>query len=161
MILDALDRRIVAATQGGLPLIPRPYCEVASWLGVEEETVIERMAAMQEAGVIRRIALAPNHYALGMVANGMSVWDVDDSVAETLGAAVGALEFVSHCYLRPRALPEWPYNLYAMIHGHTRSLVEAERAQIATLLGEACRANDILYSTRILKKTGIRLRDTD
>lgn len=161
MILDALDRRIVAATQGGLPLTPRPYSEVASWLGVDEATVIDRMAAMRDAGVIRRIALAPNHYALGMVANGMSVWDLDDSVAETLGAAVGALEFVSHCYLRPRALPEWPYNLYAMIHGHTRAEVEAERARIAALLGEACRASDILYSTRILKKTGMRLRDTD
>lgn len=161
MILDALDRRIVAATQGGLPLTPRPYSEVASWLGVDEGTVIDRMAAMRDAGVIRRIALAPNHYALGMVANGMSVWDLDDSVAETLGAAVGALEFVSHCYLRPRALPEWPYNLYAMIHGHTRAEVEAERARIAALLGEACRASDILYSTRILKKTGMRLRDTD
>ena len=161
MKLDALDRRIIAATQGGLPLVPEPYGEVAGWLGTDAATVIDRMAAMQAAGVIRRIALAPNHYALGMVANGMSVWDIEDARAETLGAAVGALDFVSHCYLRPRALPDWPYNLYAMIHGHTRAEVEADRARIAALLGEACRASDILYSTRILKKTGLRLRDSD
>lgn len=161
MTLDATDRRIVAATQGGLPLVPAPYGEVATWLGMTEAEVLTRMAAMQASGVIRRIALAPNHYALGMLANGMSVWDVEDAQALTLGAQVGALACVSHCYLRPRALPEWPYNLFAMIHGSTRDEVEVLRAQIAALLGVACRRADILYSTRILKKTGLRLKPTE
>lgn len=161
MTIDATDRRIIAATQSGLPLTPAPYAEVAGWLGLDEAEVIARLAAMQASGVIRRIALAPNHYALGMVANGMSVWDVDDAQAMDLGAQVGALSFVSHCYLRPRARPAWPYNLFAMIHGSSRAEVETLRAQIAALLGEACRANDILYSTRILKKTGMRLTDRE
>lgn len=161
MSIDATDRRIIAATQSGLPLAPAPYAEVAGWLGLDEAEVIARLAAMQASGVIRRIALAPNHYALGMVANGMSVWDVDDAQAMDLGAQVGALSFVSHCYLRPRARPAWPYNLFAMIHGASRAGVETLRAQIAALLGEACRANDILYSTRILKKTGLRLTDRE
>lgn len=161
MSIDATDRRIIAATQSGLPLAPAPYAEVAGWLGLDEAEVIARMAAMQASGVIRRIALAPNHYALGMVANGMSVWDVDDARAMDLGAQVGALSFVSHCYLRPRARPAWPYNLFAMIHGSSRAEVETLRAQIAALLGDACRANDILYSTRILKKTGLRLTDRE
>ena len=161
MSIDATDRRIIAATQSGLPLAPAPYAEVAGWLGLDEAEVIARMAAMQASGVIRRIALAPNHYALGMVANGMSVWDVDDARAMDLGAQVGALSFVSHCYLRPRARPAWPYNLFAMIHGSSRVEVETLRAQIAALLGDACRANDILYSTRILKKTGLRLTDRE
>jgi DNA-binding Lrp family transcriptional regulator len=112
---------------------------------------------LQDIGIIRRIAVAPNHYALGMVANGMSVWDVDDSDAERLGARVGALEFVGHCYLRPRSLPDWPFNLFAMIHGQTRDEVEVKRARIAALLGASCRGSDVLYSTRILKKTGMRL----
>lgn len=161
MTIDATDRRIIAATQSGLPLAPAPYAEVAGWLGLDEAEVIARLAAMQASGVIRRIALAPNHYALGMVANGMSVWDVDDAQALDLGAQVGALSFVSHCYLRPRARPAWPYNLFAMIHGSSRAEVETLRAQIAALLGDACRANDILYSTRILKKTGMRLTDRE
>lgn len=161
MKLDATDRRIVAATQGGLPLTPAPYAEVAGWLGMTEAEVMTRISAMQAAGVIRRIALAPNHYALGMVANGMSVWDVDDAQAMALGAQVGGLPFVSHCYLRPRALPDWPYNLFAMIHGTSRDEVEALRVQIASMLGKACRANDILYSTRILKKTGLRLKSKE
>ncbi|WP_413867788.1 Lrp/AsnC family transcriptional regulator [Albidovulum sp.] len=159
MTIDADDRRIINATQGGLPLAPAPYAEVARWLGIGEAEVIARLAAMQESGVIRRIALAPNHYALGITANGMSVWDVADDMAETLGAKVGALDFVSHCYLRPRALPDWPYNLFAMIHGRDRGEVETKRQEIAALLGPACRAADILYSTRILKKTGLRLTD--
>jgi len=119
--------------------------------------VIDRLAALQARGVIRRIGIAPNHYALGMTANGMTVWDVEDPSASRLGARVGDLDFVSHCYLRPRALPVWPYNLFAMVHGSDRAEVEEKRAQIAVLLGTACRASDILYSTRILKKTGLRL----
>jgi len=159
MRIDATDRAIIAATQAGLPLVPEPYAAVAARTGLTEAEVIARLARMQAQGIVRRVALAPNHYALGMTANGMSVWDVDDAVAEDLGARVGALPFVSHCYLRPRALPDWPYNLFAMLHGAARAEVEANAAEIAALLGTSVRARDILYSTRILKKTGLRLTE--
>ena len=159
MTLDATDRRILKATASGLPLTPHPFEEVGRWLFLPENEVIARMQAMQDDGVIRRVAVAPNHYALGMTANGMSVWDVADDRASALGAQVGALPFVTHCYLRPRARPIWPFNLFAMLHGSTRAEVEAQRSQVAAILGDACAAHDILYSTRILKKTGLRLRD--
>lgn len=157
MRLDATDRAIVAATQAGLPLVPAPFAEIGARIGLDEAEVIARMAAMQARGAIRRIAAAPNHYALGLAANGMTVWDVDDAEIARLGPLVGALAFVSHCYRRPRALPDWPYTLFAMVHGRDRAEVEARRAEIAALLGAACRASDILYSTRILKKAGLRL----
>lgn len=157
MSIDAADRRIIEATQAGLPLVPRPYAEIAERTGLREAEVIARMAEMKARGVIRRVALAPNHYKLGLVANGMTVWDVADGRAEALGRRVGALDFVSHAYLRPRA-EGWPYNLFAMVHGHDRAEVEARRGRIRALLGEACHAADILYSTRILKKTGLRLK---
>ena len=157
--LDAIDRSIVKATQAGLPLTPAPYAEVAEVIGLTESEVIARIAAMQERGIIRRIAIAPHHYALGMTANGMSVWDVDDARISELGAKVGAMPYVTHCYQRPRALPQWPYNLFAMLHGSGRDEVEAKRLEVQALLGDACRASDILYSTRILKKTGLRLAD--
>lgn len=157
MKIDATDRRIISATAGGLPLVPQPFAEVAGWLGLGEAEVLERFAALAARGIVRRIAVAPNHYALGILANGMSVWDVDDSLVDALGAKVGALPFVSHCYRRPRALPDWPYNLFAMLHGTNRDEVEAKRAEVAALLGPAARGHDILYSTRILKKTGMRL----
>lgn len=157
MSIDDIDRRVIAATQAGLPLCPRPYAQIARQIGIDEAELRARMSAMLDRGVIRRVALAPNHYALGMVANGMSVWDVEDAQAEALGDLVGALAFVSHCYLRPRA-EGWPYNMFAMVHGSSRDEVEEKRSQIAALLGPACRTSDILYSTRILKKTGLRLR---
>lgn len=157
MTIDAIERRIIEATQAGLPLSPAPYAEVAAQLGLEEVEVIDLMRDLQARGVIRRIGIAPNHYALGMVANGMSVWDVENGAASELGARVGSLDFVSHCYLRPRALPQWPYNLFAMVHGRSREEVEEKRQEIAALLGAACRQSDILYSTRILKKTGLRI----
>ncbi len=157
MRIDATDRRLIEATQSGLPLVPAPYAEIATGLGLDESEVMTRLQAMQDSGVIRRIAVAPNHYALGMTANGMTVWDVDDPAALGLGAQIGTLDFVSHCYLRPRALPDWPYNLFAMVHGKTRDEVAAKRAEIRAILGDALRSDDILYSTRILKKTGLRL----
>ena len=158
MTIDATDRALIEATQGGLPLVPRPYRAIAETIGVSEDEALARMQALARRGVVRRIAAAPNHYALGLTANGMTVWDVADEAVSTLGSQVGALPFVSHSYRRPRALPLWPYNLFAMVHGTTRGEVEEKRAEIAELLGPAARASDILYSTRILKKTGLRLR---
>ena len=157
MVIDDLDRCIVRATQGGLPLRISPYAELADECACDVETVIQRMRRMLERGVIRRIGVIPNHYRLGLKGNGMSVWDVvDDRIAE-LGARVGRLEFVSHCYERPRHLPDWPYNLFAMIHGHDRDEVNAKREQVAELLGADCQRHEVLFSTRILKKTGLRL----
>ncbi|MDH3538229.1 MAG: AsnC family transcriptional regulator [Gammaproteobacteria bacterium] len=157
MIIDELDRGIVQATQQGLPLVAAPYNEVAGVCGCDGDTVMRRMQRMLERGVIRRIGAIPNHYRLGLRANGMSVWDVEDDRLQELGARVGRLDCVSHCYERPRHPPRWPYNLFAMVHGHDRDEVEKRLAHIAELLGSSCRAQDVLYSTCILKKTGLRL----
>ena len=151
-----LDRALVRLLQAGLPRVPRPYHAVADALGVPPETVMTRIEAMLASGAIRRIGAVPNHYRLGWVANGMSVWDVDDAEVDRLGARVGTLPSVSHCYRRPRRLPRWRYNLFAMVHGRDRGEVEAKVAEIAALLGPAARAHDVLYSTRVLKKTGLR-----
>jgi siroheme decarboxylase len=155
--LDATDRRIVQATQAGLPLASRPYHAIAEQLGLEPAEVMRRIEAMQARGAIRRIAAVPNHYALGYRANGMSVWDVPDKRISELGRRIGELDFVSHCYHRPRHPPDWPYCLFAMVHARDRAGVEAQVARIAELLGPDDRGHAILYSTRILKKTGLRL----
>lgn len=154
---DEIDRAIVEATQAGLPIVPAPYAAVAQAVGVSEADVIVRLERMQASGIVRRIGLAANHYKLGLVANGMTVWDVDDARVDALGAQVGVLAFVTHCYRRPRRLPIWRYNLFAMVHGRTREEVIEKRATIAALLGGACGASDILFSSEILKKTGLRL----
>lgn len=158
-MLNEFDRALVAATQGGLPLVARPYEAVGAMLGVGGEVVRERLAAMLESGLVRRIGAVPNHYRLGYTANGMSVWDVADERVDELGERLAAVPGISHCYRRPRALPRWPYNLFVMLHGRSRAEVEAQAHAVEALLGDACRGHEILYSTEILKKTGLRLKD--
>ncbi len=155
--IDADDRRIIQATQAGLPLTSRPYHQIAEQLGLPAKEVMARLQRMQDDGIIRRIGAVPNHYALGYRANGMTVWDVSDEHIDELGQRVGQLDFVSHCYRRPRKPPKWTYNLFAMVHGKTHSQVEKQIEQIADLLGEYNRGHKTLYSRRILKKTGLRI----
>jgi len=157
-VLTEFERRLIQATQAGLPLVPRPYAQLALELGCSTAELQQSLADMLARGLIRRIGAVPQHRALGWKANGMTVWDVDDAQLPELGARIGALPFVSHCYERPRA-PGWPYNLFAMLHGRERAEVEAQRTELRTLLGPACRSDDILYSSATLKKTGLRLSE--
>jgi DNA-binding Lrp family transcriptional regulator len=155
--LDTFDHAIVRVTQTGLPLVPRPYHEVARQVGGTPAQVMQRLQRMLDLGVIRRVGAVPNHYAIGYVANGMSVWDVEDSQVDEFGRAIAQSGLVSHCYLRSRHPPQWPYNLFAMVHGRDRNEVEAKLRTIAGMLGRAARSHEVLYSSRILKKTGLRL----
>ena len=156
-MLDETDRRLILATQEGLPLEPKPYAALARELGISAEEAMQRLQRMLNSGIIRRIAAVPNHYQLGYTANAMSVWNVPDEYIEKLGKRIGALEFVSHCYRRPRHLPAWPYNLFAMVHATSRDEALDKVSEIARFLGENNRGHDILFSRRILKKTGMRL----
>ncbi len=158
--LDKVDRRIIEATQAGLPVTSRPYHSIAEQLALEPELVMQRMSKLLEQGIIRRIGVVPNHYRLGYRANGMTVWDVPDEKIKELGNKIGALGFVSHCYHRPRHMPYWPYNLFAMVHGHYKNTTDKYVYEIADILGDANRQHTVLYSTRILKKTGMRIGNT-
>jgi len=157
VLVDETDRALVRAMQAGLPLVPRPYDVLAEAIGLTPAEVIRRLRRLLGVGVIRRIGAVPNHYRLGYRANGMSVWDVDDGAVDRIGRQVGGLDFVTHCYRRPRRPPAWPYNLFAMVHGRERGEVARKVTQIARLIGPASRGHEVIYSTRILKKTGLRL----
>ena len=159
--IDRTDRRLIAACQDGLPLSSEPYQVLAERLGLDHDEVLKRFNRLLSTRVVRRIGVVPNHYALGYRVNGMSVWDVEDDLVAPLGRRVGGLSFVSHCYRRPRRPPHWPFNLFAMVHGRSREEVDGKVAEIAALLGPAARAHDVLFSTRILKKTGLRLGRRD
>lgn len=156
-ILTEIDRTLIVATQEGLPVSERPYQVVAEEVGISEDEVICRLEKMLEHGVIRRIAVIPNHYRIGFKANGMTVWNVKDEEISRLGRLIGELPYVSHCYQRPRHEPYWSYNLFAMVHGTERSQVEERAEKLKAILGDACLGNEILYSSKILKKTGMRL----
>jgi len=156
-LIDVLDRRLIELTQAGLPLLSRPYHALARALDIEPDEVMQRFRRMQDLGIIRRIGAVPNHYALGYRANAMSVWDVRDGHIEAIGRRVGSLEFVSHCYQRPRIPGIWPYNLFVMVHGHDRDEVLEQVRVLRGIIADDCRGHELLYSTRILKKTGLRL----
>lgn len=151
-----LAQRLIQLTEAGLPLVADPWAWLGAQLGLSRGAVLALLRRLHAAGAIRRIAAVPNHYRLGYVHNGMTVWDVDDEKIDRLGLQVGALPFVSHCYRRPRRRA-WRYNLFAMVHGRSAAEIEQYREHIRLLLGRAAVADDMLVSTRILKKTGLRL----
>ncbi len=159
--IDDVDRQLIVATQKGLPLDPRPYKLIAEQIGIPEKEVRQRLERMLDSGVIRRIGAVPNHYRLGYRANGMTVWNVPDEKIHELGQKVGALEFVSHCYQRPRHLPDWPYNLFAMVHAKEHDEAMELVGKIAELLGDDNLGSEVLFSTRILKKSGMRLANKE
>ena len=158
MTLDAVDLELMRLTQAGLPLVAQPYAWLGEQLSINSTQVMQRLQAMQDSGVIRRIAAVPNHYKLGYCFNGMSVWNIADAHIDSCGEQIGQLPFVSHCYQRPRHLPNWPYNLFAMLHAKSAAQVEAQVATIAKQLGSLNLGHEVLYSSAILKKTGFRSR---
>lgn len=153
---DLLARQLVELTQAGLPLVEDPWAWLAEKLGIDVDATLALLQRLQADGAIRRIAAVPNHYRLGYRHNGMTVWEVDEAHLGRLGPLVGSQAFVSHCYRRPRR-EGWNYNLFAMVHGRSAEEIDAYRNEIRQLLGSACRADDMLVSSRILKKTGLRV----
>src|SRR3989304_6104928 len=128
------ERRLLLIVQEGIPLAAEPYGEIGAHLGTNEARVLEMLRSLLERGVIKRLAAVPNHYALGVTANGMAVWDVPDALVSKVGQRLGQRPEVTHCYRRPRR-PGWPYNLFAMVHGMSQEEVLAKIAQIARALG--------------------------
>ncbi len=157
------ERDLVIEIQGGLPITLTPYADVAETLGVETEWVVRTIKRFNEEGKIRRVGVIPNHYALGYTENGMTVWNVPDELLETVGPEVAALEFVTHCYERPRHESVWPYNFFAMTHGRTEAESDRRIRRIKAIMDEHWDVGDddwdSLFSTEILKKTGIRLEE--
>ena len=154
--LTPFERQLIAATQGGLPLVPQPYEAVGALLGVSAREVQGTLASLLDRGIIRRIGAVPNHYRLGYVANGMTVWDVDDERVDELGERIARLAGVTHCYRRSRALPDWPYNLYCMVHGRERARVDAEIRRLAGRHGLGGFAHAVLFSTRCFAQRAAR-----
>ncbi|RRJ27767.1 siroheme decarboxylase subunit beta [Halocatena pleomorpha] len=157
------ERALLREIQDGLPLTQTPYADVGSAIDQPLEWVLETIAGFNEQGQIRRIGVIPNHYALGYTENGMTVWNVPDDLIETVGPAIASLEYVTHCYERPRHEDVWPYNFFAMTHGRTEAesdrRIRAVRDRMAEFWAVDADQWDTLFSTTVLKKTGIRLDD--
>ncbi|GAB7008945.1 Lrp/AsnC family transcriptional regulator [Halorubrum trueperi] len=157
------ERDLVVEIQGGLPITETPYADVAAALDADRDWVIETIKRFDAEGKVRRVGVIPNHYALGYTENGMTVWDVPEAALDEVGPAVASLDFVTHCYERPRHAGVWEYNFFAMTHGRTEAESERRIAEVKELMDEHWDVGaddwDTLFSTRILKKTGIRIGD--
>jgi DNA-binding Lrp family transcriptional regulator len=155
--LSDAERRLLVAIQDGLPIVERPYEVVARQIGMTEDAMISLLSSLLERGIVKRLGAVPNHYALGITANGMAVWDVPDEAVDELGRRLAARPEVTHCYRRPRRLPDWRYNLYAMVHGRSRAEVQAIVDEMAHELGLTGFPGDLLFSLRQFRKRGARL----
>ncbi|MWG35035.1 siroheme decarboxylase subunit beta [Halomarina oriensis] len=161
--LTPAERDLVVEIQGGLPITGTPYADVADAIGQDTGWVLETIKRFDVEGKVRRVGVIPNHYALGYTENGMTVWNVPDELVEEVGPAVASLDFVTHCYQRPRHEPVWPYNFFAMTHGRSeaesRERIEQVRQRMSEFWVVGDDDWDSLFSTRILKKTGIRMTE--
>jgi DNA-binding Lrp family transcriptional regulator len=161
MVLNDTDRQLIAAIQGGLPMVAHPFAEIGKQVGLDEALVIERIAELQDAGLIKRMGVVVKHRALGYRANAMVVWDVPDADVERIGGLLAEETCVTLCYQRPRRLPGWPYNLFCMIHGRERDAVLRRIEQITAFHRLEHIPHQVLFSLRAYKQCGARYADSD
>ncbi len=154
--LEELERRLVMALQEGLPFFIRPFQVLAQRVGCEEVEVLERIRRWCDEGIIKRFGVVVRHHELGFKANAMLVHDIPDAEVERIGNALAQAEGVTLCYRRPRVLPDWPYNLFCMIHGQAREEVEARIATLRREVGLDSCAHEILFSLTRFKQTGAK-----
>jgi len=153
--LDAADRRLIAALDGGLPLAPRPYAAIAARAGIDEDEAIERLARLVADGTIKRFGLVVRHRELGYRATAMVAWDVPDDEAAAAGRALARVPRVTLAYRRARA-EDWPHNLYVMVHARARAEVYAAIARAEAAAGLNGRPRAVLFTRKRYKQTGAR-----
>ena len=154
--LPRMERDLLAALQEGLEIRSRPYARLASRAGLSEAMALELIEQLIAASFIKRFGVIVRHRELGYDANAMCVWDVPDPLVSDAGARLAAELAVTLCYRRARALPEWPYNLFCMIHGRSRPEVEREIEAIQSRLGLGAFPHAVLFSLRRFKQRGAR-----
>jgi DNA-binding Lrp family transcriptional regulator len=153
-VLTAAEQRLVGALQIGLDLVPRPFARLGAEAGMGEAEVIATLKRWRGEGLVKRFGVVVRHHELGYTANAMVVWDVPDAEVERIGRLLAAEPEVTLCYQRRRHRPEWPYNLFCMIHGRERAGVERAVASLRGRVGLAACPHAILFSRRRFKQRG-------
>ena len=146
--------KIIRLTQDGIPFTHSPFAHIARCLDISEEDVVNIIKEMENKGIIRRFGASIGHRAIGITANAMCIWNVPDERIEEVGAVMAGFSEVTHCYERPR-YPDWPYNLFAMVHSYTRKDCENVAEEISRAIGIT--DYKLLFSEHEFKKTGVRL----
>ena len=156
MELTILEQRVLAAIEDGLPLAARPYEAVARAVASTETEVVAVLDRLISRGVVSRFGVVVRHRELGYRANAMVVWDVPDGQVGDAGRALAELPFVTLCYRRPRRPPDWPYNLFCMIHGRDRAAVRSLVDTATATAGLEAAPRAVLFSRRRFKQRGAR-----
>lgn len=148
------DIEFLKSIQNGIPLTKTPYKDIGDKIGMTEDEVINNLERLLDEGKIRRLAASIAHRKIGITSNAMCVWNVPKERVDEVGKIMAELEEVTHCYERPR-FPEWPHNVYTMIHGYT----DKECEEIIETIKQKTGITDhiILYSEKELKKIGARI----
>lgn len=154
--IGEIERRLISALQEGLPMFIRPFQLIAGRVGTSEAEVLGRIQRWLEDGAIKRFGVVVRHHELGFRANAMLVHDIPDERVSEIGRALAEEQAVTLCYRRPRCLPEWPYNLFCMIHGRERGEVEATIAELRQRHGLENCAHETLFSLTRFKQNGAR-----
>lgn len=154
--LDTQGQALVSALQGGLPLVAQPYARIGEQLGWSEQQVLNRIGAWLDAGVLKRFGVVVRHHELGYTANAMVVHDIPDALVDELGQRIGRHPGVTLCYRRPRVAPDWPYNLFCMLHGRDRAAVEQEIDRLRATFCLQDYSHAVLFSRTRYKQQGAR-----
>ncbi|MDP2660572.1 MAG: AsnC family transcriptional regulator [Dehalococcoidia bacterium] len=151
--VSAVDTSLVKQLQKDLELVSQPFSAQAQAVGLSEKELLERASALQRHGVMRRFAAVLHHRKAGFAANGMGIWIVPQGRVEEVGKAIAAFPQVTHCYERP-TYPDWPYNLFSMIHSQTSEGCRQVAQEISRETGVT--DFDLLFSTKEYKKARVK-----
>ena len=152
--MDERDLLLLKAAQEGISLTSRPYQALGEKLGMSEQEVVDRLLSLEEEGIIRRFAATIGHRALGIVANAMIAWRAAPDEVQKAGEILGSDDEVTHCYERA-ACPDWPYNLYTMVHSRSREDCLETARRLSQISG--IREYRVLFSEKEYKKTSARI----
>ena len=151
-MIDEKDKKVISIIQGDIPLDPRPFRVAARKVGMSEEEFIARVRKLKEKGIIRRFGATLRHQEAGFSSNAMVAWQVPEDKIDQVGETMASFREVTHCYHR-RPQPQWPYNVYTMIHGSSKDECRAIAEKIAKATG--MRKYILLFSEKEFKKTSM------
>ena len=153
--IEVADQPLAALVEEGLPLVERPFQVWANALGRSESSVIRTLSMWLSQGSLRRFGTVVRHHEMGFGANAMTVFDVPDAVVDVHGERLAQCPGVTLAYRRERA-PEWPFNLYCMVHGRARDEVLQLIDALTTTCGLTDLPRQVLFSRQRFKQVGAR-----
>lgn len=143
MTLDDTDKAVLNRIQSDFPIESRPFHTIAMELGLTETDLLERVRALKQAGIIRRIGgnFVPDK--VGFVST-LCAARVPEGKIEHFARVVNRYPGVTHNYQRDHA-----FNVWFTFIARSREEIENNLAQIAAETGIPAILN--LPATKVFK----------